>query len=102
MVDETRIVSILATAKLPLTSKLKFNDIIDESNLDWIILNEDRSPMLNVNFMLPEKTASGKPRKVNIAVWAGGHVTINGAVSKEECDNYFRIVCKELRRINVI
>ena len=101
MVNEIKVTNMIMSGKLPF-KKINYEKIISESDLKWFIpCNENQVQMISTQFKKKnEKTRRNKQRCVYITVWNSGAINITGLTSIEEGEKYFKIIKKEIKKIN--
>lgn len=96
------IINMVLRSELQNKKRIVFNTLVEKSNLNWIIINEERSPIIQLQIDTPEVKANGKPRKAVITLWASGKIVINGVRTREEAQQYLDMVIIELTRLHIL
>ena len=99
--ENLRISNVVCTGKLPFNKKINFAKIVKKSNFDWVIVNEEICPILQVFFLRKEKDLNVhiKRKRICISIWYSGAVNIVGVLSLAEAQKYYDKVTIEIKKI---
>ena len=93
---------MVLTGKLPFNHKLNHaecNRLIQKA--DYMVINEENSPIYMKRMPIrksKEMSVHGKEKMPTAFLWTSGAINITGAISKEEGDQVYDLVLKDLSK----
>lgn len=102
MEDNLKVVNMMVSGKIPLTSKMKFEEIdklIEKGNLKWRMGDDEKRPILSFNIEKEGLNSHGENRIAHISMWPTGNISITGITKEEEADEIYNEVLKEIKKI---
>jgi len=102
MKNNLRVSNMVMTGRIPFKRKLK----LDETNkliqrLNWIIINEECSPILQKKILRGETKLSvhHKEKGMLLCLWASGAVNITGIITRKEGNKGYEKIISDLRKV---
>lgn len=75
--------------------------LIFKGDLNWMMINEDISPIISAHIPRPKKEISvhGTKKCFYVSIWTSGAINIVGVRSRKEADHVYNLVLKDIKKI---
>lgn len=103
MRNNLRISNMIFTGRMWDGVKLKEEEIkrlIRKGELNWMIINEDISPILSAYIERPKKEIGnhGQRKCFYVSIWTSGAINIVGVRSRKEANYVYNLVMKDIKK----
>ncbi len=104
MKNNLRISNMIFTGRIWEGVKLNPKEVrrlIQNGKLDWMIVNEEISPMISAHIPRPKKEIGvrGKLKCFYVTIWTSGFINIVGVRSRKEADFVYSKVLRDLKKL---
>lgn len=97
-----KVVNMVYVGKIPIKRKLSIegiNKIINESDLEWIVVNQEKKPMLVVRKDGTGKTKKNVSQRISCTLWHSGYICISGVKSRTQAVDFAQEIVKDIKEI---